>query len=273
MRDRHHAVAADRADGGFDADDAVDRARRDDGAVGLGADRHHGQAGGDRHCGARARAAGAAVERIGLRVSPPRELQPDTVRGERQLAHSDRLVLPGSRRRPRAAARPEGVARRPRADRASEPAVVSILSALAILSLSSTGMPCGPRTRPACRSASSPRAMSMASGLISITALRQGPWRSMASMRSRQAATVLRLSVRPPSIALAGRRCRLRRWRRWCSGNGLPWRRLRWLLRCPPPGLAGAAGPGAGRRGGDVAAAAVPQCSLKRLAPSGRAFP
>ena len=69
---------------------------------------------------------------------------------------------------------------------ASEPADVCILSAVSMLSLIRTGMPCsGPRTLPALRSASSASAMASASGFSSMTALTAGPFLSIASMRER----------------------------------------------------------------------------------------
>src|SRR5262249_39405975 len=83
----------------------------------------------------------------GLRVNPPRPLQPLVEWVERKLAHSLRFVLPrmtapASRNRfttnaSRCAVKPS---------RASEPAVVAIRSAVAMLSLIKTGIPCrGPR--------------------------------------------------------------------------------------------------------------------------------
>ena len=60
--------------------------------------------------------------------------------------------------------------------RASEPAVVSMRSAVAMLSLISTGMPCsGPRGPLALRSASSASAIATASGLTSMTERSVGP--------------------------------------------------------------------------------------------------
>ena len=56
--------AADEADRRLQADDAVDRGRTDDAAVGLGADTDGGEAGGDRAAGAGARAARIAVEQV-----------------------------------------------------------------------------------------------------------------------------------------------------------------------------------------------------------------
>ena len=90
----------------------------------------------------------------GLRVCPPRLLQPLTECFERKLAHSLRLVLPritappsrsrSTRKASRAAIEPSS---------ASEPAVVVIRSAVSMLSLIRTGTPCsGPRTLPVLRS-------------------------------------------------------------------------------------------------------------------------
>jgi hypothetical protein len=68
---------------------------------------------------------------------------------------------------------------------AGEPAVVAMRSALAMLSLISTGKPCsGPRSRPAARSASSRMASASASGLSSSTLARCGPAASSRLMRS-----------------------------------------------------------------------------------------
>ena len=54
-RNGHHALAADDADRGFEADQAVDRGRREDGAVGLGTDRRGAETrrGRDARAGAR----------------------------------------------------------------------------------------------------------------------------------------------------------------------------------------------------------------------------
>ncbi len=139
----------------------------------------------------------------GFFVSPPRELQPEVERVERKLAHSDRLVLPritapASRRRLTMKASRGGFA----SSSAMEPAVVCMRSAVAMLSLSSTGMPCsGPRSLPARRSRSRSRAMPAASGLSSITELTRGPARSKASMRARYRRTSPRLVASPARIA------------------------------------------------------------------------
>src|SRR6185503_9811537 len=102
---------------------------------------------------------------------PPRALQPDSDRDDRKFAHSDRLVLPSStapasRRRAATVESAAGLA----PTSASEPAVVAILSAVSMLSLMRTGMPCsGPRSLPALRSASRASASAPASGLTSMT--------------------------------------------------------------------------------------------------------
>src|SRR5215472_8087757 len=121
----------------------------------------------------------------GLCVWPPRPDQPLIDSNERKFAHSDRLVLPRMTAPParRFAATVEsrnaGVP-----TKANDPALVCILSAVSILSLSSTGMPCkGPSTTPFLRSASALRAIANASGLSSITALTPGPFWSNAMIR------------------------------------------------------------------------------------------
>src|SRR5688572_27716288 len=90
----------------------------------------------------------------GLRVSPPRPLQPLVEWLLRILAHSLRFVFPSStapalRNCWTTNASSGGLA----PTNASEPAVVAILSAVSMLSFTSTGMPCiGPHTRPELRS-------------------------------------------------------------------------------------------------------------------------
>ncbi len=122
----------------------------------------------------------------GLRVWPPRALQPELEREERKFAHSLRLVLPritapASRRRATRKASVRGWCEA----RASEPAEFTI-GVASMLSFSSSGTPCsGPRMRPALRSASRASASFNASGLVWITALRRGPASSMVAMRSR----------------------------------------------------------------------------------------
>ena len=123
----------------------------------------------------------------GFNVRPPRPLQPLTLRDARKLAHSLRLVLPRittpafRSRRTMPASRVADTSAS-----ANEPALVRMRSAVAMLSLSSTGMPCsGPRTVPAARSASRAAAIASASGFASSTELMHGPARSMLAMRSR----------------------------------------------------------------------------------------
>ena len=138
----------------------------------------------------------------GLRVRPPRALQPLDERVERKLAHSLRLVLPritapASRSRSTTnASRGAGTC-----SSANEPALVLMRSRVATLSFSRTGMPCsGPRTWPALRSRSRSAAMASASGLTSMTDAMRGPLRSIASMRARQAAASVRPVSRPASM-------------------------------------------------------------------------
>ena len=102
-----------------------------------------------------------ALDPLGLRSStygflvwPPRPLQPLLECVERKLAHSLKLVLPritapAARKRSATAESRSGV----EPSSASDPAVVDMRSAVSMLSLISTGMPCiGPRTRPDLRS-------------------------------------------------------------------------------------------------------------------------
>src|SRR5688572_5411620 len=139
----------------------------------------------------------------GFRVNPPRALHPLVERDERKFAHSLRLVLPritapASRRRcTRNASR---IGREPTS--ASEPAVVSILSAVSILSFSRMGIPCiGPRSSLRFRSRSRSRAISMASGFDSITELIAGPFRSNSSMRRKYAFVSPTAVILPDDIA------------------------------------------------------------------------
>ncbi len=123
----------------------------------------------------------------GLCVCPPRPLQPLEECDDRKLAHSLRLVFPRitapawrSRR-----ATPESFAG-VNPSSASDPAVVIMRSAVPMLSLISTGIPCsGPRGPCALRSASSASAIASASGLSSMTELSAGPLRSISAIRSR----------------------------------------------------------------------------------------
>src|SRR5690348_11909174 len=112
----------------------------------------------------------------GLRVSPPRPLQPLVDRVERKFAHSLRLALPritAPALRSFAATVASRGAGAPSS--ASEPAVVGILSPVSILAFSKTGMPHnGPRS-PALRCRSRWAAISIASGLNCSTELTRGP--------------------------------------------------------------------------------------------------
>ena len=94
-RDRHDAGPADQAERRLDADHAVRAGRADDRAVGLGADRHRGQVGGDR----RRRAAttsrtGCGPARTGCWSGRRRRSSRWSSWCDRKLAHSDRLALP-----------------------------------------------------------------------------------------------------------------------------------------------------------------------------------
>ena len=147
---------------------------------------------------------GSASSTYGLRVKPPRPLQP--LRGgksalpPRKLAHSERFALP----------RITAPAWRSRAmilasagtfdpSSANEPAVVSMRSAVATLSFTRIGMPCsGPRTRPRRRSSSSSCASWRAAGLVWRTAWSCGFSRSI---RLRYQRVRSRLFVAPLAMA------------------------------------------------------------------------
>lgn len=75
-------------------DQAVDRCRTGDAAIGFGTDADGGQAGRDGRTGAGTGAAGITIQRIWIAREPPRPLQPELDWVERKLAHSLRLVLP-----------------------------------------------------------------------------------------------------------------------------------------------------------------------------------
>jgi len=66
VRDGNDAAAAEKADGGFDAHDAVHGRRADDGAIGLRAHGDGAKIGGDGGARSGARSAGVAVERVGI---------------------------------------------------------------------------------------------------------------------------------------------------------------------------------------------------------------
>src|SRR6266566_6864338 len=121
----------------------------------------------------------------GFLVSPPRPLHPLVEWLDRMLAHSLRLVFPkitAPAARSFCAMKESFGGLAP--TRASEPAVVIMPSAVSMLSLISTGIPCiGPRGPLDLRSRSSASAMERASGLSSSTLLILGPCLSMTSMR------------------------------------------------------------------------------------------
>src|SRR5271165_5464205 len=121
----------------------------------------------------------------GFLVNPPRPLHPLVEWLERMLAHSLRFVLPritAPARRNRCATKESLGGFEPTS--ASDPAVVIMRSAVSMLSLISTGMPCsGPRGPLALRSLSRASAIAGASGFISMIALTAGPRLSISSMR------------------------------------------------------------------------------------------
>src|SRR6266478_5125824 len=97
---------------------------------------------------------GSKLSRYGSRVKPPRALQPLKGANPRKFAHSDRFAFP---RMTAPAARNRATITASAGTRlltnAREPAVVCMLSSVAILSFTRTGIPCnGPRTRPCLRS-------------------------------------------------------------------------------------------------------------------------
>ena len=190
VRDRHDAALADRADRRFDPDDAVGGRRADDRAIGLGAD-------GER---APSRAATATAEPLedpqglrsrtyGLRVCPPRLLQPLVEAIERKFAHSLKFALPSTTApAARSRATTSASARARCSASASEPALVAIASAVSMLALTSTGTPCsGPTIVPRGIARRAARAMTSASGLTSMTAPRLGPESSSAAILRRYA--------------------------------------------------------------------------------------
>ena len=65
-RDRNDAAAADESHRRLQSDQSIHRRGADDAAVGLGADADRGQARRDRRAGAGARAAGIAIEHVGV---------------------------------------------------------------------------------------------------------------------------------------------------------------------------------------------------------------
>src|SRR5580698_7781166 len=154
-------------------------------------------------------APGPELEPQGLRsraygfvVWPPRPLHPLLEWLERMFAHSLRLVLPritAPDSRSFCATKESRVGFDP--SRASEPAVVCMRSAVSMLSLIRTGIPCmGPRTWLALRCWSSESAIARASGLISITLLMAGPCLSISSMRARYFSVMERVVNFPEAI-------------------------------------------------------------------------
>ena len=139
----------------------------------------------------------------GFFVSPPRPLQPLVDELERMLAHSLRLALarmtaPASRSRRTRNASCSGRA----PTNASDPAVVAMRSAVSMLSLMTTGIPCsGPRKPLVLRSLSKAPAPSSASGLISRMLFSAGPRLSMASMHARYASASERALSLPDAIS------------------------------------------------------------------------
>jgi len=138
----------------------------------------------------------------GFFVWPPRPLHPLIEWFERIFAHSlkfvfPRMTAPASRSFLAMNASAGGFD--PRS--ASDPAVVCILSAVAMLSLMSTGIPwSGPRGPFSFRSLSSASAISSASGLVSMTLLTRGPLLSTAAMRSRYSSAMDRALCFPDFI-------------------------------------------------------------------------
>jgi hypothetical protein len=78
-----------------------------------------------------------------------------------------------------------------------------VRSAVPMLAFSKTGIPCiGPRTFPCLRSASRASAVASASGLVSITEPRVGPWRFVASILARYNSVMRRAVYLPDCILL-----------------------------------------------------------------------
>lgn len=134
---------------------------------------------------------------------PDRALQPLEDWNDRKLAHSERLVLP----RMTAPALRSFLAMNESLgtfdpSRAREPAVVSILSSVAMLSLRRIGMPWSRDRGPFfLRSWSISSAISRASGLISRTELSWIPRKSSFRMRSMYSRVRRREVSRPLSMA------------------------------------------------------------------------
>ena len=128
---------------------------------------------------------GVRLSAYGFFAWPLRALQPLEPGDDLKYAHSlivalPRMTVPASRSFRATVASSRGRA----PTRASVPAVVSIRSAVAMLSLSRTGMPCNGPRRFRARSPSSARAMAIASGLSSWTDRSVGPAASISRIRS-----------------------------------------------------------------------------------------
>ena len=122
----------------------------------------------------------------GFFVCPPRPLQPLVECVDRKFAHSLRFVFPrmtAPASRSRETRNASWGARTPSS--ASDPAVVVMRSAVAMLSLIRMGIPCsGPRAPFSFRSVSRSTAIEMASGLSSMTLRSAGPCRSSWAIRA-----------------------------------------------------------------------------------------
>ena len=186
LRNRDHAGPAHEADGRLHAYDSVGRRRGDDRSVGLGADCDGAKVGGNSGARSGARSTRVAIERVGI-LGQPAAAAPAAggvatanvgPLAEIGLAQDDGTGVAQRRTRNASSGGRASTS-------ASEPAVVCMRSAVSMLSLISTGMPCsGPRGPFALRSLSNASAISRASGLNSITLLRAGPFWSTASMRA-----------------------------------------------------------------------------------------
>ena len=175
--DRDDPRAAHQPDGRLDADDAVGRRRTHDRPVGLRPHRDGAEVGGDGRTRARARATRIPVQDERIAALPAPGAPPAGRAGRADVGPLAHVGL-GQQDRARGP-EPLGDVRVPRRDRTLQrerPAVVVIRSAVSMLSLSSTGMPCsGPRAPLAARSRSSASAMDRASGLVSMMDWSMGP--------------------------------------------------------------------------------------------------
>ncbi len=116
---------------------------------------------------------GVRVGSCGLRIWPPRELCAAPEANSERFALA-MMMAPAARSFPTTNASSGGID----PSSSTEPPVVA-MSAVSMLSLMITGMPCsGERAPLVLRSASIARASSSAFGLSAITAWSDGPWRS-----------------------------------------------------------------------------------------------